>query len=315
MEEILEKRPNARVVINSLFPMTTLRGEIYPVISDYEDSFIRFGSGRSLQRKSKRTNTPQRTVPPKFSGLTDDADLAEAVEQEEGLRDEKSKNDRRHIHQPSSDPNHIMVDGVTKTHKYKVGAPMIKQNDKPLWTSIRAINKELKKFADKNDRVTFFDATELFATKLSSNKYQLLTERITDRGHPTEEGFRVWEDEIVKKLAQIIYTLKQDYPELFKSVTTWHSGSETTTTVYIKDKTSTNHAVVDDEIASRTDDDLDTSMFTNTDDFEKENGIDNDEPNILIDPDDSNNDDDAIDGDLIVPLSSTKSNVNDDAND
>jgi hypothetical protein len=308
VEEILNKRPNARVVINSLFPMTTTRGGRYPVISDYEDSFIRLGSsGRSLDRKSKRTKKPQATVPPVNKALTDDTDLSAAAEQEEVLRDQQAKNERRHKHNPPSDPNPIMLDGVTKTHKYKVGAPMIKETDKPLWTSIRAINKELKKFADKNDRVIFFDATELFAKKLSSNRYQLLTDRITDRGHPTEEGFRVWEDEIVKKLEQIILALKQDYPELFKPVPTWYGGSDTTTTGSVdkNDKASTNN-VVDDEIASLIDDDLDPDIFGPTDDFNniKSNGNndkENDETNILIDPDESNNDDDAIDGDLVLP--------------
>ena len=304
MEEILNKRPNARVVINSLFPMTANRGGRYPVISDYEDSFIRLGNGRSLERKPKKTTKPQVPVPPSISVLNDDTDLSAEAEQEEVERDKQAKKERRHIHQPPPDRNPILTDGVTKTRKYTVGLPMIKQKDKPLWSSIRAINKELKKFADKNDRVAFFDATALFAKKLDSNRYQLLTDRITDRGHPTEEGFRVWEDEMVKKLDQIMISLKQDYPEWFKPVPSWYSGSDTTTPNTNTNDPTLNQDITDD-VALRPDDDFDTVSFTSNDDFSHPNyDTENDDTTIMTDPDDSNNDEDDdsdMDGDLIVP--------------
>lgn len=280
--------------------MTTTRGGRYPVISDYEDSFIRMGNGRDLQRRSKRTKKPQ-PPPTSVVDLTDDNDLSAPAEHEEELRDQEAQNERAHSHhQPASEPNPIMMDGVTRTHKYKVGKSILQPTEKPLWTSIRAINKELKKFADKNERVLFFDATELFATKLSSNKYQLLTDRISDRGHPTEEGFRIWEDEIVKKLEQIIYIMKQDYPELFKPVPIWYGGSDTSNNDATNDKTALN--VVDDEVAKVSNDDFDENMLSTTDDFstKRNNGDEAEDKNILVDPDESNNDDDAIDGDLIV---------------
>ena len=334
VEEILDKRPNARVVINSLFPMTTTRGGRYPVISDYEDSFIRLGNGRSLRRKSNLTKKkPQVKKPlvPIISGpssvLNDDVDMSAAAEQEEVLRDQEAQNERSRRHDPPAQKDPIMIDGVTKSRERVGGTSMSKKQtaDKPLWTSIRAINKELKKFADKNDRVMFFDGTELYAKKLSSNKYQLLTDRISDRGHPTEEGFRIWEDEIVKKLDQIMVNLKQDYPELFRPVSSWYGGGGDTT------KTSPNtggtgktdptdgNRTTDDDVISRRDDDLDPTIFADADDFNK-NDDDEDEKakedkSILIDPDDSNNDDDHIpDGDLIVAPPSTKT-TNDDDND
>jgi hypothetical protein len=252
VEEILEHRPNARVVINSLFPMTTFRGGSYPVISDFEDSFILSGSGRRQLRPSKPNLIPT-SAPVAYT----DEDFAEIAEKEEELRDRQAKNDARRKNTRAT-VNPIMLD-QSKVHKYKYGTPFIEETDKPLWTSIRAINKELRKFAEKNDRVYFFDATDLFTRKAENkNSYKLLTDRISIRGHPTESGFQVWEDEMVKTLEYILVPLKRDHPELFKSPVI--PGVN----VVPKDPSTVD---VDDDVALQgSDDDLDDEVIHGNDD-------------------------------------------------
>ena len=81
----------------------------------------------------------------------------------------------------------------------------MRRNRLPLWTSITAINKQLKKFADREDqpKVMFFDATKIF-TETDGEKQVLKSDHISIRGHPTEEGFKDWEAAILVKLKKIL---------------------------------------------------------------------------------------------------------------
>jgi hypothetical protein len=309
--------------------MTTNRGGLYPVISDYEDSFIRYGNGRILQQRTlrrKKTSPPQQISTPI---MNDDAKISEIADKEEEKRDKEAKKGQRHIHKQPFMTNPVMLDDVTKIHKYKLdsGVQIVKQTEKPLWTSIRAINKELKKFADKTDRVHFFDATDIFTKKVTSNSYQLLIDRISNRGHPTEIGFTIWENEIVKMMDQIINMMKQEHPELFKPSPTWMNNGNSNN----NPKTTNNN-----ELDGHDDDyekqvvDIDPSVFENYDDFyirPKKKNKDGEDENMLIDTndnDDNNDDDDKYDdattpstiddgNDLIVgsPTSTTNSGTSD----
>mmetsp|Transcript_11332 Transcript_11332/g.12657 ORF Transcript_11332/g.12657 Transcript_11332/m.12657 type:complete len:676 (+) Transcript_11332:92-2119(+) len=91
--------------------------------------------------------------------------------------------------------------------KVKVRDPkhlFLKKNVLPIWTSIFAINKELQKFADKHDDISFFDATDIFAERLNGRRYVLQSNKISIRGHPTELGFVKWEEAIATKLKKML---------------------------------------------------------------------------------------------------------------
>ena len=281
----MEHRPDARVVINSLFPMTTIRGGSYPVISDFEDSF-NHRYLRLFKQKSKPTPAP--------IALSEE-DSSEAAEREEELRNEQAKKDQRRKHMHGTAKNPVMLD-QSKMHKYKYGTPFVAQTDKPLWTSIRAINKELRKFAEKNEHVYFFDATDLFTEKTEKNAYKLQTDRISIRGHPTEIGFQVWEVEMVKMLNQILATMKREQPELFKSpVSSGVSGGP-------KDPIKAN---IDDDVALQedNDEDLDETIIHGNDDGFYRNA-EAEEAGILHSSktdDEDDEDDGYAGGSLVVP--------------
>jgi predicted DNA-binding WGR domain protein len=78
------------------------------------------------------------------------------------------------------------------------------RNRLPIWTSINAINEQLRKFAEKqDDKISFFDATDFFAERTEGKKYILRSDRISVRGHPTVEGFQAWEEAVAAKLKKM----------------------------------------------------------------------------------------------------------------
>ena len=81
----------------------------------------------------------------------------------------------------------------------------IKQTATPLWPAISIINNNLRRFCEKHSHVTFFDATDIFAERTERGVYILKSDMISVRGHPTEAGFRAWEDNVASKL---MYMLK-----------------------------------------------------------------------------------------------------------
>jgi lysophospholipase L1-like esterase len=83
--------------------------------------------------------------------------------------------------------------------------PMIKKKVlPPVWPSVHLINDKLKQFCTKHDSITFFDATEFFASKEEGGRHHLYNELISPRGHPTELGFQRWEHEIRDRLQKLI---------------------------------------------------------------------------------------------------------------
>ena len=315
VEEILEQRPNAKVVINSILPMTSLRGGLYPVISDYEDSFGRTIGGDGQRYLSEtvshnralwfgRTKADAESTPAEPAKTTQqsesDAATAAATEREEKLRDEPARKDQsRNWLRPAVNNNPIMED-KEKVKKYELGRNFVHRSAQPFWTSIKAINRELKKFAEKQppDRVIFFDATSLFTAK-EGKQYTLLTDLLTVRGHPTEKGFAIWEDAIVDKVQKILNIGPKGEGRPGENVNYLHSslGNETAA------GDSTTHQKPPDLIVDDLpeDDELDDKILHHNDDqpLERmENGFSVEESE---DGEDDEVEDDRDNGELFVP--------------
>jgi len=91
--------------------------------------------------------------------------------------------------------------------------PMIKKKVlPPVWPSVHLINDKLHEFCTKHESITFFDATEFFASKEEGGRHHLYNELISPRGHPTELGFQRWELEIRDRLKRLIPP-ESDTPE------------------------------------------------------------------------------------------------------
>jgi len=80
-------------------------------------------------------------------------------------------------------------------------------NANSLWPSIVNINKGLEMYAERTDRVEYFDASELFLAQLGNSNYRrkdkiLMKELMNDYLHPSATGAELWGKEIVQYLTE-----------------------------------------------------------------------------------------------------------------
>ncbi|GKY92074.1 hypothetical protein MPSEU_000178900 [Mayamaea pseudoterrestris] len=243
VEEILERKPHARIVINSLFPMITVREGDYPVLSDFMDSFelprgvvirhykpthqeeieegrrmLRFQSTdssfdrRQLSKRDRKTrHRRQRDIHEEPRSRTSE-EIVTLSEKEEEIRDIVARRRRRRRRERL---NPILAGDKFKIRKFRPG--FLGKRRLPLWVSIRHINKQLSEFAANNPRVYFFDSTSLFvsSTGVDRKRYHVMSDRISARGHPTEEGYRLWESAVMTRVKQVIDIMKIEEPDLF----------------------------------------------------------------------------------------------------
>jgi PP-loop superfamily ATP-utilizing enzyme len=233
VEEILERKPHARVVINSLLPMAVLREGAYPLISDVEDSFSQV-SGKYVvtEKDGERVllemvqplreieNRPpdrmvrgnRRLAVEHQNRATPNRELEEN-EQEKANKEEldRDQQSRKSIRDRA---NPTLRDDQTRIRKFNPG--FISKKKIPIFASIRAINRELKQFAVLHgERVTFFDSTSIFTEKKDDTSFTLLSSKISARGHPTPLGYSEWEDAVADRLKQLLAVMKASQPELF----------------------------------------------------------------------------------------------------
>lgn len=104
-----------------------------------------------------------------------------------------------HVHPnpSSSTPSHNEVEGPTQDklkHKFDY------------WPSIQGINRELKSFSLKHDRVEFFDGANIFLGSVSNAYFErsekiLIQELMEDFLHPSKLGHSIWADAIEDYIA------------------------------------------------------------------------------------------------------------------
>lgn len=132
VEEILNKKPNANIVINSLLPMAEFRGGFEPNQWDFKDSFF-----KSIIAEDSEDNGSRRPQEQPSRGLRWFGMLG------------------RETGKP---PKSVRMSADRKKQK-KFQSFTLRKRKIPLFTSIYAINAVLRKFASKHDHVYFFDAT------------------------------------------------------------------------------------------------------------------------------------------------------------
>jgi hypothetical protein len=192
VEEIVNKKPDAYIVINSLLPMSELRGGLEPKKNDFKTEVQKRGEnkGTRMRKRNKTSNNNGQKKEDRARGRT------KTKGQHRQLRDRDRQTSLFRHNKPVKMSDH-------KTVQKKYNPVTHKERKLPLWTSITAINKELQKFSDKHDRVSFFDATRLFAER--DGKYWFLQmDMISKRGHMTPAGFERWESAVLEKAKDIL---------------------------------------------------------------------------------------------------------------
>lgn len=306
VEEIMKSKPNAKIVINSLFPMSDLRGGLTPTLQDFQNSYGSDPKRRWKERikdypkyDSETLNKPDlKKNPSNFrprvfdkkeigknvrvpqngergfprnkkgvgtqnnggrDGADNDKDIGKngergsprnkkgagtqnnggrvGADNDKGIGKNIPKNGERDLprnNEGTGTRNSGGRDGAdnnngrtlmrertpkdgdgfrnrnreyeklldrTSQHKFN---PVTRREQKlPLWTSIRAVNRAIRTFCDKNENVFFFDSTSIFTEK-DGWDYNLKTDMITRRGFPTNAGYVEWENAVATRAKQLL---------------------------------------------------------------------------------------------------------------
>lgn len=200
VEEILNSKPNAKIVINSLFPMADLKSALNPNLQDLSDTY-------KQPRPGKRGKPIQQPPMPNGPGGGPD-NGPNGFAPKAKMRPAEKKGPQRELRRSGNgflnrDENRVKMD-PNKKAQHKFNPITHKEKQKlPLWTSITAVNKQLRKFSMTHERVFFFDATSIF-TEREGKYFYLKTDLITPKGIPTERGFDQWETAIVVRAKQLL---------------------------------------------------------------------------------------------------------------
>ena len=250
VEQILEKKKDALVVINSLFPMADLRGGIKTGENDFKDAFdtnLRTTSTAKIQKIETRefkkehkgvkidmvqADAGDTTHSSHLKDVKDDKkkDKNKNKKEEKDANKDKNKKEEKDAKKDKKETSgkRILLEGTqllsverhlglrnrnnpkvikmeaNKEKQKKFKGIAHRERKLPLWTSITAVNKQLRKFADKNEKVYFFDSTDIFTEREDSNTFVLKTDMISIRGHPSLKGFEAWEKAIIVKAKSIL---------------------------------------------------------------------------------------------------------------
>jgi len=283
VEEIRLRKPDAKIVINSLLPMINFQGFHPPKMVDFADfkespnnkakenmeidsamkKFLSEDQNRNLRSrgKKKRKKSSSRKKPrKKRHRKNNDDDVTEGPELEKAMerrKKELEKHDKRIR-------DKVFKDNEQYRPKKPLSPllPMIKKRVlPPVWPAVHTINDKLKEFCTKHESITFFDATSIFATDEGGGKHHLHHELISPRGHPTAIGFAVWEGQIMARLHNML------------------KGMETTPLNQSKDA-----------------DDLIVDEFSDDDEVDDDNMVEEEDPEV----------------EELSPVSETSADVNDD---
>ena len=243
VEEIRLRKPDAKIVINSMLPMVNYQFGEMPTMADAVDftdkksnnkgksrevpaSFRVGGKGgddrmRHSVRALREKQREQKPPPPKRKKMnkkererlednaTKGPDLEKAMERKKKkMRKEDKKAEKQ-----------VLKDNEKYHPKKPVSPllPMIKKHQlPPVWPAVHLINDKLKEFASKHDSITFFDSTDIFASNEGGGKHHLHTELISPRGHPTPLGFAAWEGSMMNRLHKILEEFPKPQPKQFE---------------------------------------------------------------------------------------------------
>lgn len=221
-EEIRLRKPDAKIVINSLLPMIDYqRNDVRkkkdepveePKMEDFADFKAEKNDVKESQAikeakaefaKDKESNNRARFLrrlkarnhDEEAEGKDRGADLEKAMERKRKYLEARDKRLRERTFKDDE--------------KYRAKKPGLlpafqKRVLPPVWPAVHLINDKLKEFCQKHEGITFFDATPIFSRGVGQGKHRLQNDLISPRGHPSELGFAVWEGAIMHRLHKML---------------------------------------------------------------------------------------------------------------
>lgn len=191
VEEIKTRRPDAKIVVNSLLPMIKMRMKEAEDEEEFVDAERANGKGpkpKGGKQHRRRDHDERRLGDGDKKEEKADRQVAKSEEKKDRKR-EHGKEEMRKKYEKAVEKdkfNPAMKD--VKKYKKKRKHP----DSIPMWSAVHEINNALHAFCKSTPHVTFFDSTSIFAADGDGGDHILLTEMISPRGHPTAKGFKTW---------------------------------------------------------------------------------------------------------------------------
>jgi len=235
-EEIRLRKPDAKIVINSLLPMidyqrmiNAKKGE-QPPGPKLED-FVDFKAEKDGVREGQVIKDAKKEFEKDVKGLHRKLEKSKRERRERGGKAGKDRAaataaamERKRKYLANRDKrlrDKKFLDNEKYRPKRPVSPlfPMIKKKVlPPVWPAVHLINDKLKEFCQKHESITFFDATQIFARDEGRGRHSLHSELISPRGHPSEIGFAVWEGEMMHRLHKMLVDDKTKEKPIFNEM-------------------------------------------------------------------------------------------------
>ena len=293
VEEIKKFKPNAKIIVNGLFPMNTLR-TTEPQNIDFVDAER---DDNATQQKTKKAYKEAMTkkMNEKFQYIKEQnksrqQELLQSMKKirtDEQLSKSEKNEKITQVHndlQRLRNRNQIIQKQITMMKKDEYN-PVMKEKhffhkdnifhhhgpkEIPVWTAVHAINNQLHEFCQRTEHVTFYDPTPLFANT-NGQTTTLLTDYISSRGHPTREGYKLWLNDIQRKVIE--WKIKIEEEEEKEKQTKWEIFGSNDDKYYYDDEW--NIKVEDDDGKDNDDENQDQDGESN--DQDSESGDEDDE--------------------------------------
>ena len=248
VEEIMLRKPDALIVINSLLPMIDYRSEDVKM-EDVVD--FKADSDNSMKKNMEIEKAVKGFVGQKGAQAKNSASTGgtwKFVKGEKGqeankggarlLRTNKRKQKMAREDEAMEGPNlkkamerrkkaldrrdkRMINKKFSDNERFRPKKPLSpflpflnKKALPPVWPAVHLINEKLKEFCAKHDSVSFFDATSIFAQDVGGGRHHLDNDLISPRGHPSELGFAVWEGRIMGRLDKIFKEMARPPPQV-----------------------------------------------------------------------------------------------------
>jgi len=196
IEEILERKPDAKIVVNSILPMSSdIKGRV----------------PRITKKDRKKVHTTSLGHDLGFRRRLAKKDKKKKEEEDDGIGQEGK------ITQGGSEGG---VQSIKEEMKpAKMALPVVRLRRGPLrwvsvsmWPSVEAINFALQKFAWKHKRVTFFNAYDIFVEEEDSEATPMIVKELTKSyaiGQPSVAGHRELLKGIKQKLRDVLNSMQK----------------------------------------------------------------------------------------------------------
>jgi len=196
IEEIQEMRPDAKIIVSSILPMTTdVKGRV-PTIVKSDKTEKKDKAEKNDNKGDRRTLKKDEKLTGREKEILDDQKVSSKEEKDIEEKREKILQNKEKIQKIKVIRNKVPAVAIRNPHAF-IRAPTIS-----MWPSVVAINQQLKAFCNKHKHMAFFDANDVFIDKSEGFTPRMREDLFSNKfaGVPSIDGHQYFLDAIVRKL-------------------------------------------------------------------------------------------------------------------